>query len=212
MTSSASPTAVLLRRLSPSFGCYPDKGPSTPASAFFVKVALDPSRVLALGIAYIRSDTLRRWLMSLNEIQVDTPPAAVWDVLADPPSYGEWVVGTKEIRDHDRSWPAPGTEFHHKVGIGPLTVNDKSVCLEAQAPRRLVMNVRVLPVGHGIVTLELHEDGGRTLVRMEEHGAGGPVNVLWPVLEPLVKLRNTGSLRRLKRLAESRHRAHAGRG
>jgi uncharacterized protein YndB with AHSA1/START domain len=147
--------------------------------------------------------------MSLNEITVDAPPPAVWDVLADPPSYEEWVVGNKAVRDHDSNWPAPGSEFHHTVGFGPFAVKDKSVTLEAQAPRRLVMNVRVLPVGHGVVTFELQENGGATLVRMEEHGAGGPVKLLWPVLDPLAKLRNAETLRRLKRLAENRHGAPA---
>ena len=27
------------------------------------------------------------------------PPTAVWDTLADPDSYGFWVVGSKTIRD-----------------------------------------------------------------------------------------------------------------
>lgn len=149
--------------------------------------------------------------MSVNEITVDAPTRAVWDVLADPPSYEEWVVGNKAIRDYDPSWPAPGTEFHHKVGFGPLTINDKTVALEALAPRRLVMNVRAFPVGHGIVTFELQESGSGTLVRMEEHPAGGPMKLLWPVFNPLVRLRNAETLRRLKRLAESRHRAPAAR-
>jgi uncharacterized protein YndB with AHSA1/START domain len=149
--------------------------------------------------------------MSLNQMTVDAPPAAVWDVLADPPCYEEWVVGNKAVRDHDRNWPAAGSEFHHTVGFGPFAVKDKSVSLEAQTPRRLVMNVRVLPVGHGVVTFELHEEGAGTLVRMEEHGAGGLVKWLWPVFEPLVKLRNAETLRRLKRLAENRHRAPASR-
>jgi len=74
------------------------------------------------------------------------------------------------------------------------------------------MNVRILPVGHGVVTLELQESGSGTLVRMEERPAGGPLKVLWPVLDPLVKLRNAETLRRLKDLAESRHRAGAARG
>ncbi len=150
--------------------------------------------------------------MSVNETIVDAPPPAVWDVLADPPSYEEWVVGNKEIRDHDRSWPAPGTEFGHKVGFGPLTVRDKTAALESLAPRRLVMNVRALPVGHGIVTIELAESGSGTLVRMEEQPVGGPVKLLWPVFEPLVKLRNAETLRRLKRLAESRHQSPTARG
>ena len=149
--------------------------------------------------------------MSVNEITVDAPPRAVWEVLADPPSYEEWVVGNKEIRGHDPQWPVPGTEFHHKVGFGPLAVKDKTISLEAEAPSRLVMNVRAWPVGHGIVTFDLAEDGGSTVVRMEERPAGGPMKLLWPVLDPLVKLRNAETLRRLKRLAERRHQAQTSR-
>ena len=150
--------------------------------------------------------------MPVNETTIDAPPSAVWDVLADPPSYEEWVVGNTGIRDHDRAWPTPGTEFHHKVGLGPLNVKDKTVALEATAGRLLVMNVRVLPFGHGIVTFELEVSGSGTLVRMGELPAGGPLKVFWPVLNPLVKLRNAETLRRLKNLAESRHRAGVARG
>jgi uncharacterized protein YndB with AHSA1/START domain len=150
--------------------------------------------------------------MPVNETKIDAPPQAVWEVLADPPSYEEWVVGNTGIRDYDRGWPSPGTEFHHKVGLGPLNVKDKTVALEANPPRRLLMNVRVLPVGHGIVAFELEESGSGTLVRMGETPAGGPLKLLWPVLDPLIKLRNAETLRRLKDLAESRHRAGAARG
>ena len=150
--------------------------------------------------------------MPINETMIDAPPEAVWDVLADPPSYEEWVVGNTGIRDHDRRWPAPGTEFHHKIGLGPLNVKDKTVALEATPPQRLVMNVRVLPIGHGIVTFELRDSGSGTLVRMEERPAGGPIKAILPAVDPLVKLRNAETLRRLKNLAESRHRAGASRG
>lgn len=161
--------------------------------------------------------------MSVNEITVEAPPATVWEVLADPPTYEEWVVGNKAIRDYDPAWPAPGTEFHHKVGFGPVAVNDKTVSLEATPPSlaapaasvggttvprgRLVMNVRALPAGHGIVTFELTENAGGTTVRMEELPAGGPAKLVAPVLDPLIKLRNVETLRRLKRVAEKRHRA-----
>jgi uncharacterized protein YndB with AHSA1/START domain len=157
--------------------------------------------------------------MSVNEIEVDAPPAAVWAVLADPPTYEEWVVGNKAIRDHDPKWPAAGTEFHHKVGFGPVAVKDKTVSLEAvpPAPRgtppvprgRLAMNVRAFPAGQGVVTFDLTEAGEGTHVRMEEVPAGGPVKRLWPALAPLVKVRNAETLRRLRRLAENRHRAQA---
>ena len=150
--------------------------------------------------------------MAVNETMIDAPPQAVWDVLADPPSYEEWVVGNTGIRDYDRGWPTPGTEFHHKIGLGPLNVKDKTVSLEATSPHRLVMNVRVLPFGHGIVDFELEGSGSGTLVRMGERPAGGPMKLFWPALHPLIKVRNAETLRRLKDLAESRHRAGAARG
>lgn len=165
--------------------------------------------------------------MSHNEIEVDAPPGAVWEVLAHPPTYPEWVVGNKAIRRHDGDWPAPGAEFHHRIGFGPFTVKDKTVSLEATPPSLaahavaaggpdvdgcLTMNVRVLPFGHGIVTFELAGEGGKTMVRMAEIPAGGPAKILWPVLDPLVKVRNVETLRRLKRLAETRHQAQASAG
>jgi hypothetical protein len=48
-------------------------------------------------------------------------------------------------------------------------------------------------------------------VRMEEGPAGGPMKLLWPVLDPLVKLRNAETLRRLKQLAERRYQAQMSR-
>jgi uncharacterized protein YndB with AHSA1/START domain len=140
--------------------------------------------------------------MPVNEVTVDAPPSAVWAVLADPPSYEEWVVGNKAIDGYDSSWPAAGAEFRHRIGFGPITVNDKTVSLEATSPRRLVMNVRALPIGHGIVTFELEGSGSGTLVRMEEKPAGGPARYMWPVFGPLIRLRNAETLKRLKRLAE----------
>jgi uncharacterized protein YndB with AHSA1/START domain len=150
--------------------------------------------------------------MAVNEHFIDAPPPAVWDVLADPPSYEDWVVGNKEIRDFDQQWPAPHSEFQHKVGFGPVAVKDKTVSLESQPPHRLVINVRALPLGHGIVTFELREQGTGTLVHMEEKPAGGPAKYTWPLFDPLVRLRNAETLRRLARVAESRHRAGVGRG
>ena len=150
--------------------------------------------------------------MSLNEITVDVPLPVVWAVLADPPTYEEWVVGNQRIRRYDAHWPDPGAEFHHTVGAGPLAVKDKTVALEAIPPRRLVMQVRALPVGVGIVTFELEPnsdqpDGSATRVRMRERADSGPAKLLAPIVNRLVHLRNAETLRRLRRCAEARHRA-----
>lgn len=145
--------------------------------------------------------------MSRNEVTIDAPPDVVWSVLADPPTYEYWVVGNKAIRGYDGEWPQPGSEFHHKVGVGPITVKDKTVAIEAVPPTRLVMQVRAMPFGIGIVTFELEPAGAGTLVRMGEGAQAGPAKFLAPVVDRLAHLRNAETLRRLRRCAESRHAA-----
>ena len=145
--------------------------------------------------------------MSNNEVTVDAPPSVVWSVLADPPTYEYWVVGNKKVRRHDDDWPEPGSVFHHKVGFGPISIADKSVSLEAEPLRRLVLQVRALPVGTGIVTFELEPSGAGTKVTMGEAAESGPAKLLAPVVNRLAWLRNAETLRRLRRCAEERHRS-----
>jgi uncharacterized protein YndB with AHSA1/START domain len=134
-------------------------------------------------------------------------PEVVWDVLADPAAYAEWVVGSKEIRDADPAWPAPGSRFHHSVGVGPLTVSDHTESLEAEAPRRLRMHARARPLGSAHVTMELEPEVAGTLVRMTEN-PGGLLFVLAlnPLFQLATKARNAESLSRLERLALRRSR------
>jgi uncharacterized protein YndB with AHSA1/START domain len=146
--------------------------------------------------------------MSQNTIFVAATPQAVFDILADPPTYENWVVGNKAVRDADPNWPAAGSEFHHTVGCGPVAIKDKTVSLEVDPPRRLVMLVRALPFLRATVTLTLEPEGAGTRVTMEEHPRGGPWETLWnPVFDGLTGLRNGETLRRLKRLAEVREGA-----
>ena len=130
------------------------------------------------------------------------PPQAVWDALADPAGYGFWVVGSKAIRDADPSWPAPGTRFHHTIGVGPFTVNDHTQSLEARAPQLLTLRAKARPLGMARVTMEMIPRDGGTLVRMTET-PDGPTAFL--ALNPLVhlftKARNGESLMRLEGLA-----------
>jgi uncharacterized protein YndB with AHSA1/START domain len=126
----------------------------------------------------------------------------VWDVLADPASYQYWVVGSKAIRDADPGFPAPGTKFHHTIGVGPLTVRDHTEILEAERPRRIRMRAKGRPVGTATVTLEMTSESGGTQVRMTEN-PDGPFAILAlnPLLHVLTKLRNEESLMRLEELA-----------
>ena len=47
--------------------------------------------------------------MARNEHLVHASPTTVFGVLADPRSYAYRVVGSKEVRDADRTWPQPGS-------------------------------------------------------------------------------------------------------
>jgi uncharacterized protein YndB with AHSA1/START domain len=131
--------------------------------------------------------------------------AAIWAALADPDSYGFWVVGSKLIRDADPTWPAPGTKFHHTIGVGPFTVDDHTCSLQARAPRLLRLRAKGRPLGTARVTLELTPKDGGTLVRMTET-PDGPAAVLSynPLVHLFTKARNAESLMRLEQVAMRR--------
>jgi uncharacterized protein YndB with AHSA1/START domain len=140
--------------------------------------------------------------MATNERYMPVPPEAVWDVLADPDSYAYWVVGSKFIRDADPEWPAPGSKFHHTIGVGPLKLDDHTVALEAERPHRFRLRAKGRPVGTATVTLEMTPKDGGTLVTISENpdGVFAPLAVL-PPLQLFTKARNAESLMRLEELA-----------
>jgi len=132
-------------------------------------------------------------------------PQAVWDTLADPETYADWVVGSRRIRAADAAWPAPGSRFHHTVGVGPLSVDDHTESLEADAPHRLRLRAKARPLGTAQVTLELAPSGDGTYVRMTENPDGlSFVLGLNPLVHLLTMARNAESLRRLEQIARRR--------
>jgi hypothetical protein len=142
--------------------------------------------------------------MSIVTRHSPAPPAAVFAVLADGWRYADWVVGAKRIRAVDPTWPAPGSRFHHKVGVGPAEIKDCSQCEAVDPPRSITLKVNVWPAGTAHVRLDLApaEDGG-TEITMEELPLEGLLKTLDnPLQRALLSARNTESLRRLSRLAE----------
>ena len=130
------------------------------------------------------------------------PPEAVWDALADPGGYGYWVPGSKAIREADLHWPAPGSRFHHTIGLGPIKVSDHTVSLAARPPELLRMRAKGRPLGTATITLEMNRRDGGTVVRISERLDGAFVLLnLNPVLHLITKGRNAESLMRLEELA-----------
>ena len=144
--------------------------------------------------------------MSRNQIVIEATPADVLAVLLDADCYGDWVVGSKELRGVEPEWPQPGSRFHHSQGVGPLTLDDDTKVVE-RSDQRLVLDVHYRPVGTALVTLSLaeREDGRATRVTMEEEPTSGITAKLpRPLVDPLFGLRNQASLRRLAKLVERR--------
>jgi uncharacterized protein YndB with AHSA1/START domain len=143
--------------------------------------------------------------MARNERFMAAPPEAVWAALSDPGGYGYWVVGSKEIRDADPGWPAPGSRFHHTVGFGPLEVRDHTVSLAAEAPHLLRIRAKARPLGTAIVTLRMTgEDGGTRVVMRENPDGLSSLLAINPLVQLLVLGRNAESLMRLEELALER--------
>ncbi len=142
--------------------------------------------------------------MATNHIQIAVSPDEVFAALANAANYGDWVVGSDTVRDADPDWPKVGSRFHHRVGVGPLKLNDHTEVLEVDPPHRLVMHARARPLGTAQVSMRLTERGGGTLVTMTET-AGDRLSrlMLNRLTDPLIRLRNAESLRRLKRIAET---------
>ena len=130
------------------------------------------------------------------------PPEAVWDSLADPSGYAYWVVGSKEIRDADPGFPAPGTRFHHTIGVGPLTVKDHTEVIESDRPALMHLRAKGRPFGTATVILRMEPVDGGTHVEIVEHPDGAySLLALNPLLQLFTKARNAESLMRLEELA-----------
>ena len=144
--------------------------------------------------------------MATNETTIDATPEQVFDVLMDAAAYPEWVVGAKEIRAVDPSWPDPGSEFHHTVGAGPVEIKDSTTMLAHERPTFVKLEVHAGPLGSGVVEMHLAADGdGGTKVEIVEYPIDGPAETLdGPVEDVAIKARNVEALRRFKNLVEER--------
>jgi hypothetical protein len=140
---------------------------------------------------------------------VAAPPDRVLEILADGWTYAGWVVGTAHIRAVDPHWPAPGSRIQHAIGPWPVVIRDSTTMREFAVGRRLLMRVRLWPVGEGDVEFVVDPEPGGvgSSVTMTETVVKGPWRLLGPVTDSLLHARNVETLDRLAALAEHRTRA-----
>ena len=143
--------------------------------------------------------------MTVNERTINAPPEAVWEVLSDGWLYPLWVVGASRMRDVDESWPAVGARLHHSVGVWPGLIDDNSEVLAAEPGRSIKLRAKGWPMGEAEVVLELEPVGAGTRVKIFEEPVKGPgALVPRPLVDPMLKWRNTEALRRLAYVVEGR--------
>jgi hypothetical protein len=136
--------------------------------------------------------------MAYTSIELNARVDVVHDVLIDVHTYPRWLIGASEIRDVDRTWPAPGSCFHHRVGVGPLKLSDDSCVLEHEPARMLRLAVRVRPFLSAVVTFRLVGERQRCVLTWEEDPALRLIgNLVRPLLDPLTHVRNHRSLQRI---------------
>ncbi|HEX2849532.1 MAG TPA: SRPBCC family protein [Acidimicrobiales bacterium] len=143
-------------------------------------------------------------MASENSTHVDAAPRQVFAVLLDAWSYADWVVGAKDIRDVDPHWPAPGSRFHHTVGVGPVSTDDCTEIEHVDAPRRLVLKASARPFGVARIVFDVMAEEGGSRVTIEEEPVEGPATGAGAAADAALSLRNTESLRRLRDLVEER--------
>lgn len=143
--------------------------------------------------------------MAGNVRTMDCQPEDVFRVLGNGWLYPAWVVGASRMRNVDGSWPRPGAELHHSVGVWPALLDDTTVVEEWSPPNRMVMRARGWPIGEARVTLRVRSYDGGSMVRIDEEPVNGPATLLpGPLTTPLLRWRNSETLHRLAYLAEGR--------
>lgn len=132
-------------------------------------------------------------------------PRAVFEVLRDGMSYGDWVVGTQKIRAADPGWPRVGTRLHYRTGRWPLRKDDRTISRAYLPDARLELEAHAWPLGTARIVLAAQEKGDGVEMSIEEYPHRGLAARLHnPVLDLLVKLRNVETLRRLEAKARGR--------
>jgi uncharacterized protein YndB with AHSA1/START domain len=143
--------------------------------------------------------------MARNEILIAAQPEAVFAVLADPGMYPRWVVGAREVREADDSWPAAGSRFAHSVGAGPLRSRGQTEVVRVEEPLLLELRASAWPAATANVRIELVPEAGGTRVVVVEDPEPplGPL-LVGPLGHLALRFRNRAGLARLRGLVEAR--------
>lgn len=133
---------------------------------------------------------------------MNAPRDAVFNALADPETYPEWLVGAQQIRGVDKDFPEPGSEFQHSVGpTEATTIDDSTKTLESHGHRQLILEAHAGPMKAEVEFDLVKRGDDRTEVVMRERPLGA-ASVLTPLIRPLLALRNMRSMHQFAAFVE----------
>lgn len=137
--------------------------------------------------------------MATNKRTISATPEEVFEVLLDPECYPDWVVGAKSVRGQDPEWPEVGSSFYHRVGVEGANLKDKTTMLAIDKPRHIEMTAYARPFGVARVAVTAQQvDNGTVVEIFEKPEEGTKMRAIALLMDPLIKLRNVLSLKRLE--------------
>lgn len=140
-------------------------------------------------------------------VEISADPRTVFDFVTEPRTYPDWLVGAQDMRAVDDDWPQPGSQFHHRVGVGPLHIDDTTTVISVDRPDEFVLRASIGVLGAAVVRFSL--DGAMpTRLTLEERPESGLIRLLgtaWGrlLLRPTIWGRNRVALQKLKTLIEA---------
>lgn len=139
-------------------------------------------------------------------VLIERPPDDVWALLEDGRSYAEWVVGTREIHQVDRHWPAVGSVIEFTAGVGPLQIRDVTIVRHVEPKRLLELEAQAGRLGSARIAFDVRPWGESTLVIIDEHPLSGP-SARWhnALSDVVLRLRNRKMVRALAAAVEQRN-------
>ena len=116
---------------------------------------------------------------STSSVVIEAPPDRVFDVLVDPVTYPDWLVGAQRIKAVDDNWPTVGSRFRHRIGFGPVGVSGSTSVRRCDRPHELCLAAGMGPFGEAAVRFVLAGAPGGTEVLLQEEPAKGLARVSW---------------------------------
>lgn len=135
--------------------------------------------------------------MIRTSIHIDASPDSIFAVLEHAERFADWVVGAKRIRHADTTFPRPGAQLDHTLGVFGLDVKDATEVIRSEKSRVLELDARARQF-RAIVRFELSPDATGTTVVMEEEGANALSRSLVRMMRPVFLARNAETLWRLR--------------